>query len=220
MTISADEAISLLDTGEWMTDDNLTSLALEHLPDTWRARGYEVDLSSFTDSYVELSDAIVQFTRSRCDFQHVAQPVSQTADIRVGANAVFKIGPGLELLIRDGIGLGVSLFNPMSIFSLLRDGFKLKDLVKKFADLWERIDDPIEKQVFEGVCELGARIQVIDFDAQVVGNYEDAMGTLGPTAADISEYVNLDLAKLKEVLKALSDREVLSVRRSRWYVRF
>ena len=88
-----------------------------------------------------------------------APPSGGELAFRVGPNRFLHVGEALKIVLIDGLGLFFAFATTSGIAALFYSWFFLSgaDIVRRFMKCFEKITDPQERQVFEGLYELQNR---------------------------------------------------------------
>ena len=143
--------------------------------------------------------------------------------LRLGEGTIYKVGPTVRNGMADLLAGILRLLTGSKYFGLLAawTGFAVWKLVKTLLDGFERLENPVEREVFEKLFALSGRLAVVDYSALNNCDYDHAYSRIAPTAEEIAaECSARSHAEVEAALRAMEKREILVRRNDRWSVRF
>ena len=220
--VSEHEATLLLQSDSWMGEQELMrvdSLGQEIFPQGNQASSIEELLGRRR----ELKEGV------RMALEHKRVEVKQAIDggsglaLRLGTGAVYKLVPTLREVLPNFVGLlfaGLTATNYFVLYSLWV-GLSSIQIIKQLLSGFERLEDEVERAVFEGIYVIQGRVSVRDYDALAAQEFERAYATIAPTGMDLARHFAelFSSEQIEGALQSLKSREILSEDNGRWTIK-
>jgi hypothetical protein len=143
----------------------------------------------------------------------------------------LRVGPGRVVHVQEAVSVAIKVLGvflayagqtPLLLLLLVWSGLSVVDIAKNFQKLYEQLEDPHERLVFETVYRLQNQLSVVNYQALQSRNYSTAFGKIAPTTEDICLALKRKISSdnVRAILRHLETRGILTKRLHRWSIRF
>lgn len=224
--IQPSEAVKLLESGEWVRQEEVIDGAVKRSIQLANARPPGTqdkgDFEPFRKLLTDLRNNSWPF-----ESRFVVEPVSRLDPkvyVRVGVGKILKIGHALRSPITQALGLLLYSATTTNTGGFLYLGFFVMGwpILETLRKAFETIDDPDELLVFEMIATISGELRVVNPAALDRENFTEAYGRCAPYIEDISARLDPKVSAciVKKSLVALRNRNVLVCTEERWRIAF
>lgn len=228
--ITEEEAIKLCSGGEWITDLKIKDMVADKAKELqqqfqeWKQPDMPgPNISHIVNAFDSVNSVLDElFEHKVIAFTGLLSPF---AELRVRANAVYKVIPTLMNTAVHGISLVIAVLAVTTFSNLFLIwagvGVNVVTIVYKLYKGWEILSDPDERLVFEEIFKLQGKLVTVNYDAVKNKDFDAAYGTVSPPTDDIAAAIGNRLSRreLEKTLAALKNRDVVHQRRGRWSIK-
>lgn len=216
-TISPQKADALVRTGAWITEEQLTEALHDVIQQNVDALAAVGALAVAPVRAKAAWDVLLPVLGEVADYHPVSGPeVGPASTARIVEGRVFKVAPAARAAVLAGCSVVAALLSaPIGSLLFAASLAPALDAARQFVRAYERLEGT-ERDVVEAVADLARRLSIVNHDALRGKDYGAAFGMVNPTAADVAELVGLPEVEVRQTLRELERREIVSERNGRW----